>query len=64
MDLRGQRVGQVMERERRLVREHAGLLCPEPSYDEILMLAGREVNEAVDAPSHSHDPSVVEVLAK
>jgi len=64
MELRGQYVGEVMERERRLVREHTGLLRPEPGHDEILMLADWEVNEAIDASSHSHDPPIAEVLVK
>ena len=44
-------------RRHRLMREDALLLGPEPGHDKVLMLAGREVNEAIDSPPHSYDPS-------
>lgn len=49
MDVGRQHVGQPVERERRLVREHAGTLRPEPGDDQLFVLAHREVGQAVDA---------------
>jgi hypothetical protein len=46
-----------MEGERRLVREDARLLGPQPDAHELLMLAGREVHQAVDASTDADDAS-------
>jgi hypothetical protein len=53
-----------VERERRLVREDAGLLGPEPEHDEILVLAGREVNEPVHTPPYAGHSAVLLVLVE
>ena len=53
VDLSGKRVGEIVEREGRLMGKHPDLLGPKPEHDEVLVLAGREVNDAVDATSHA-----------
>ena len=37
---------------------------PKPEHDKIFMFAGREVNEAIDAPPHAEDSPIREVLVK
>ncbi len=64
VDLSGKRVGEIVEREGRLMGEHPGLLGPEPEHDEVLVLAGREMHDAVDATSHAHHPPRRQVLVK
>jgi excisionase family DNA binding protein len=55
VQLGGQHVGQAVESERGLMGHDPGLLGPEPGHDQLFVLAGREVHEPVDAPSH-HAP--------
>ena len=64
MDLSGKRVGKIVGREGRLMGEHPGLLGPEPEDDEVLVLAGREMYDAVDATSHAHHLPRRQVLVK
>ena len=49
VQLRWQDVGEVVQGERRLIREDALLFRPEPDRREVFMVAGREVDDAVDA---------------
>lgn len=55
MDLPVQDIGQAVERERALVREHAGAIGPQPDDSQLLMLTRGEVDEAVDASPDSDD---------
>jgi Nucleotidyl transferase AbiEii toxin, Type IV TA system len=64
VDLSGKRVGEIMEREGRLMGEHPGLFGPQPENDEVLVLAGREVHDAVDTTSHAHHLPRRQVLVK
>ena len=50
-----QRVGQFVERQRRLVTVDPGAFAPEPPYDEILVLTGGKLHEPVDATAHAHE---------
>jgi hypothetical protein len=54
VDLSGKNVREIVERQRRFVGEHAGLIAPEPEYDEVLVVAGREVHEPIDAAASAH----------
>lgn len=63
VDLRGQDVGELVQRERRLMREHAGPARPEPYLDEVFMLARREVRDAENTSTkwmHTSDLDVME----
>lgn len=51
-----------MQRQRSLVGEDAGAVGPQPEGHEILVLAGREMLEAVDAAAHASKSAVVEVF--
>ena len=53
VDLSGKDVGEIVERESRLMGEHPGLFGPKPEHDEVLVFAGREVNEAIDTAPDS-----------
>ena len=55
VDLRRQHVGEPVQRQRGLVRDHPGLLGPEPGGDQLLVLARREVDEPVDPAAHAGD---------
>lgn len=57
-------IREVVEHERGFMRENPCLFRPEPDCDEVLMLAGRKVNDAVDATSNAPDSAVAEVFAK
>jgi hypothetical protein len=46
-----------VERERGLVRVDAGALGPEPDDDELLVLLGGEVDQAVDTAADAGDAS-------
>lgn len=59
--LPGQCVREVVEHERRLVAEHALLIGPEPEGDEVLVLAGRVVDEAEDAALDALEPPLLDV---
>lgn len=61
MDFAGKYIGEVVERQRRLVREHPGLLTPEPGYDEVFVIAGREVHETINAPPDAGDFLAAEI---
>jgi len=45
VDLRREHIGEFMQRERRLVREDARVIGPEPEDHELLVLGRREVHE-------------------
>jgi hypothetical protein len=60
--LRGQDIGQAVKRERRLVREHAGPLGPEPHDGQLFVLARGEVDQPVDASSDAGDAATADVL--
>lgn len=51
-----------MQRQCRLVRDYALALGPEPSGNQLLMLASGEVNEAVDASSRPYHAPRTHVL--
>jgi hypothetical protein len=53
-----QDVGELVEHERGLVREDAGLLRPEPERRQVLVLSGGEVDDAVDSTAHADDAPV------
>ena len=55
-------VVEPMQRQRCLVRHNPRLLGPEPRDHQIVVLAGREVNEAVDPPPHAPDAVRPDVL--
>ena len=57
VQLRWQHIGEVVQGERRLVREDARLFRPEPDGGEVFMVARGEVDDAVDAaPNTKHAP--------
>ena len=62
MDLGRQHIREVVEREGCLVRNDSGLLRPEPSGDQVLVLARREMNEPIDAPTDPQGLSAVQVV--
>src|SRR5258708_5576960 len=51
-----------MECERRLVGKDADALGPKPHAHELLMFAGGEMDEAIDAPSDAHHASMRHVM--
>ena len=51
-----------MQGERGLVGEDALLLRPKPHHGEVLVVAGREVHEAVDPPSHSEQAAGAQMV--
>ena len=53
-----------LKREGRLVREDAGSFAPEPDRHQILVLHGRIMNDAIDAPLHAEDPPRMKVLVE
>ena len=57
-----QDIGELVERERRVVREDADPIGPQPDRDEILVLSGGEVDEAIDAPADTTGTTAVEVV--
>ncbi len=61
---RGKDVGQAMEGERRLVGEHTRPLRPQPHCNEVLLFAGREVDDTVDPTSNPGDASETQVVVK
>jgi hypothetical protein len=62
MDGRWQYVREPVQEQRRLVGEHACSMRPEPYRCQILMVTGREVDEAIHAPPHAANSSSVQVL--
>ena len=62
MRLRRKYVGQAVQIERSLVREHPLLAGPKPDDDELLVLADRKVNESIDASPHVRHTTSAEVL--
>ncbi|MBZ0143134.1 MAG: hypothetical protein K8F56_06105, partial [Rhodocyclaceae bacterium] len=64
VDLSGKRVREIVERQGRLMGKDPGLLGPKAEHDEVLVLAGREVNDAVDATSHARHLPRRQVLVK
>ena len=57
-------VGQAMERQRRLVREHAATLEPQPRDHHILLFARGKMDETVDSPPNTYDTTSPDVLEK
>ncbi len=53
-----------MEGECRLMGEHAGPVGPQPYDNEILVLAGREMNESVHATTYLDHALIAQVLGK
>jgi hypothetical protein len=51
-----------VERESGLMREHTGLLRPQPGDDEIFMLARRKVHKSVDPATNSNRVPSVEMV--
>ena len=64
MDLRRQYIGEAVQRQRRLVRDHPSLLGPEPGGDQLFVLPNREVYEAVDPPLRPRHSAREDVLAE
>jgi hypothetical protein len=62
--LRWESVGQVVQAKRGLMREHSGLFRPEPDDGQVFPLAGREVDEPIDAATHPPHTAALEVLLK
>lgn len=56
------RVGQLMECQGCLVTEHADPARPEPSNDEILMIAGRVVGQPEDSARNALDSPLTDVI--
>jgi choline dehydrogenase len=57
----GQCVGEVMQHQGRLVAKHTFLVRPEPEWDEVLVFAGRVVNETQDAALGALEPALLDV---
>ena len=64
VDLSGKSVGEVVEREGRLMGEDPELAGPEPENDEVFVFADREVDEPVHASSHARHPPRRNVLVE
>lgn len=62
MDLSWQHIRQLVEREGGLVGHDAGPLRPEPGGDQLLVLARGEMDEPVDAPTHTKGLAAVHVV--
>lgn len=62
VDAGWQHIGEAVERERGLVRHHTAQLGPQPCGDELLVLACREMNEAVDTAAYADGLARVEVV--
>ena len=52
MHFRRERIRKVMKGQRSVVRNHAGLIRPQPCGDQILVLARGEVDEPVNTSAH------------
>lgn len=61
-DLSRQRIGEVVQQERGLVREDAGLFGPEPDRGEVLALGCGEVYDTVDPSANARDSTILQVL--
>jgi hypothetical protein len=57
-------VGKFVERQRRLVGEHARLLRPEPQLGELLVLAGWIVDDTVDPAPDPPNAAELDVSPK
>ena len=57
VNTRGKEVREVVEGEGRFVRQNSSSIGPEPDFDEVLLLARREVDHAVDTAPHATDPA-------
>ena len=55
-------VGEVVQRQRRPVREHAGLVGPEPDGDQLLVLTGWEVDDSIDAAPYALESTCPNVV--
>ena len=64
MDLTRQHIRQPVQRERRLVRHDPGALRPQPRRDQFFVITRREVNEPIDAATHTNRTSGVDVVHK
>ena len=59
---RRQHIGELVEHQRSLVREHPCPIGPKPKGDQVLLLTGREMLEPVHTPPDASDLAAVEVL--
>src|SRR5205814_3253521 len=59
---RRQHIGELVEHQRSLVREHPCPIGPKPKSDQVLLLTGREMLEPVHTPPDASDLAAVEVL--
>ena len=64
VDRPGKGVGEIVERQGRLMGEDPELPSPEPGNDEVLVFADREVAEPVHASSHARHPARRNVLVE
>ena len=62
VQLRGQHIGEVVQGERRLVREDARLFRPEPDGGEVFVIARGEVDDAIDATPNTEHATSAEVM--
>ncbi len=62
MHVHRERVREPVEGERGLVRDHASSLGPEPSGDQLLVLARGEVDEPVGTSAHAEGLARVDVV--
>jgi hypothetical protein len=62
MDLGGQNIRKPVQCERRLMGEHALRVSPQPCCDQLFLLAGWEVDEAVDPATYPSDASGLLVM--
>ena len=57
MDSGRQHIGKTLQRQRGFMRDHPLALAPKPGGDQLLVLAERIMNDAVDATAYSRDPT-------
>ena len=62
VDLRGQRVRELVQSERSVVRKDAGLLGPQPDHSQVLMVARGEVDKPIDPTTDTKHPTGAEVM--
>jgi hypothetical protein len=59
-----QSIGQAVERQRRLVREHAATLEPQPRDHHLLVVNRGKMDKTVDSPPHTYDTTSPDMLEK
>jgi hypothetical protein len=62
MDSCGECIGELVEGERRLVREHASAFEPEPQEGQLFVLTLREVDEPIDPTKRATKAASSKVL--